>query len=218
MSQDSLVEELAERIAARAPRRWLRVAVDAAPAAAPERLAALLADPIRVRGRAVRHIPAGGFLRPASLRLEFGRTNPDAYYEGWLDEAGLRREVLDPLGPDGAGRVLPSLWDVRRDRATRALYERVPPGAVVLVSGALLLGGGLPFDYTVHCELSAAALARRTPPEDRWTLPAFARYATEVGPAGFADAVIRWDDPRRPALVEPAAGPGSTSTVEQGRS
>jgi hypothetical protein len=206
-----LVEEVADRIAARAPRHRLRVAVDAAPAAAPERLAELLVDPIRLRGRAVRHIPAGGFLRPASLRLEFGRTNPDTYYEGWLDEPGLRREVLDPLRPGGAGLVLPSLWDAARDRATRAEYVPVPPGGVVLVSGALLLGGALPFDFTVHCELSAAALARRTPPELRWTLPAFERYATEVGPAGFADVVIRWDDPRRPALVDPEPDlPGSS--------
>jgi hypothetical protein len=72
---------------------------------------------------------------------------------------------------------------------------------VLLVSGPLLLGGGLTFDVAVHLELSAAALARRTDPEDAWTLPAYARYAEEVDPAAFADMVVRLDDPRRPALV-----------------
>lgn len=193
---------LADRIAAVRPGARVRVAVDGAPAADPGRLAEALVDPLRIRGRAARHVPAGGFLRPASVRLEFGRTNPDAFYDGWLDEAGLRREVLDPLGPGGTGQVLPSLWDPVRDRATRAPYVPVPPGGVVLVSGALLLGAGLPFDLTVHCVLSSAALARRTPAAEEWTLPAYARYAEEVDPASFADVVVRLDDPRHPAVVE----------------
>ena len=71
----------------------------------------------------------------------------------------------------------------------------------MIVSGPLLLGAGLPFDLTVHLHLSAAALQRRTPEEQRWTLPAFARYGEEVGPPAFADVVVRLDDPRRPALV-----------------
>jgi hypothetical protein len=196
-----LVDDLADRLAADRPGRWLRVAVDGAPATEPERLADSLVDPLRARGRAALHVPAGGFLRPASLRYEYGRTNPDAYYEGWLDEAGLRREVLDPVGPGGTGLVLPSLWDPVTDRATRAAYQAVPAGAIVLVSGALLLGGGLPFDVTVHLEMSAAALARRTPGDDRWTLPAFARYAEEVVPTAFADVVVRVDDPRHPAMI-----------------
>ena len=49
--------------------------------------------------------------------------------------------------------------------------------------------------------MSAAALARRTRPGERWTLPAYARYADEVDPAAFADVVVRVDDPRRPAMV-----------------
>ena len=201
ISFDVLVEELADRLAARDPDRRLRVAIDGAPAAGPDRLADALVDPLRVRGRPAVRIAADDFLRPASVRLEYGRTNPDAFYTGWLDEAGLRREVLDPAGPGGSGRIVTRLWDARADRATREPYTPVPPTAVVLLSGPLLLGGGLPFELTVHLELSAAALDRRTDPELRWTLPAYARYDAEVDPASIADVVVRLDDPRRPALV-----------------
>jgi hypothetical protein len=201
VSIEVLVEELADRLAASEPPGRLRVAVDGAPAAGPEALADALVDPLRVRGRPAVRIATDDFLRPASVRLEFGRTNPDAFYGGWLDEAALRREVLDPAGPGGSGRIVTRLWDARRDRATREPYSELPPGAVVLVSGPLLLGAGLPFDVTVHLELSAAALDRRTEPELRWTLPAYARYGDEVDPAAFADVVVRLDDPRRPALV-----------------
>ena len=198
-----LVGELADRIAGTPPDTWLRVAVDGAPATDPYALAAALVDPLRVRGRPARHASAEDFLRPASVRLEFGRTDPDSYYDGWLDTAGLRREALDPLAPGGSGRVLPSLWDAGTDRATRAGYVTLPPGGVLLVSGALLLGAGLPFDLTVHLAMTPAALDRRTPDGLRWTLPAFARYDAEVVPAALADVVVRLDDPRHPALVEP---------------
>jgi hypothetical protein len=208
ITPELLVTELTDRLADDAARAAtaggrLRVGVDGAPAAGPGELAAALVDPLRAAGRPVLHVRAADFLRPASLRFEHGRTNPDAFYEGWVDEAGLRREVLDPAGLGGSGRLLPSLWDATTDRASRARHVDLPAGGVLLVSGALLLGGGLPFDVTVHLELSPAALRRRTDPEQDWTLPAYDRYAEEVVPASFADVVVRADDPRRPALVEP---------------
>ncbi|TCB94274.1 uridine kinase [Micromonospora zingiberis] len=207
ISPQRLVTELTQRLARTESAGRLRVAVDGPAAARPDQLAAALVDPLRALGRPARHIRAEDFLRPASVRLERGRTNPDAYYEGWVDEAGLRREVLDPAGPAGTGRILPSLWDARADRASRAGYVELPSGGVVLVSGAFLLGGGLPFDVTVHLELSAAALSRHTAPDLAWTLPAYARYAAEVAPATFADLVVRVDDPRRPAIVESVDDP-----------
>jgi hypothetical protein len=188
----------------------LRVALDGAPVAQPGRLADALVDPLRLRGRPALRVSAGWFLRPASLRLERGRTDPDAFYEDWLDAGGLRREVLDPLGPGGGRHYLPSLWDAGADRATRAGYRTAAAGAVLLLDGALLLGRGLPVDLTVHMRLSAAALARRTPAAERWTLPAFGRYDAEVGPAEIADIVIRADDPRHPAVwIRPASRPAS---------
>jgi hypothetical protein len=201
VSIEVLVEELADRLAGTAVDGRLRVAVDGAAAADPGALADALVDPLRVRGRPAVRVTTDDFLRPASVRLEFGRTNPDSFYLGWLDEAGLRREVLDPAGPDGSGRIVTRLWDARIDRAAREPYLELPPDAVVIVSGPLLLGAGLPFDVTVHLHLSAAALQRRTEAEQRWTLPAFARYGEEVDPAAFADLVVRLDDPRRPAVV-----------------
>jgi hypothetical protein len=210
VSPPRLVEEVADRIAGHItdhiagpePGGRLRVAVDGAEAADPDALAASLVDPLRVRGRAALHVRAGDFLRPASERFEHGRKNPEAFYQRWLDEEGLRREVLDRAGSGGSGQVLPTLWDPLHDRATRAEYVTVPPGGVVLVSGPLLLGGELPFEFVVHLWLSAAALERRTTEPRQWTLPAYARYEAEVSPTGLADVVVRADDPERPAVVD----------------
>nr|WP_246324050.1 uridine kinase [Petropleomorpha daqingensis] len=153
------------------------------------------------RGRAAVVVPASGFYRPASLRLEHGRTDPDARYTDWLDAGALAREVLDPLGPGGSGEYLPVLWDVDRDRAARADRQPMPPDGVLLVAGALLQGLGLAFDVVVHLRMSPAARRRRTPDGDAWELPAFDRYDAEVDPAALADAVVLADHPEKPALI-----------------
>jgi hypothetical protein len=204
ISPELVVDELRDRIAAASPGRWLRVAIDGAPPARPERLADALVDPVRARGRDVLRASARDFLRPASLRFEFGRDDPDVYYDDWLDEGGLVREVLGPLAPGGTGKVLPSLWDSVRDRATRARYVTLRPGGVLILDGTLLLGRGLPLDLTVHLTLSPGALARGTPDGDRWTLPAYTRYEREAAPLRTADIAIKMDDPDHPALVTEA--------------
>jgi hypothetical protein len=202
VSPDRLVEELAARIAGMPGNPWLRVALDGATSARPGELADALVDPLRVRGRQAVRVDAGDFLRPASLRLEVGRRNPDAYYERWYDLAALSREVLDPLAPGGTGRILPTYWNPTTDRSTRVAYVTVPRDGVLLLSGTLLLGAGLDLDLTVHCAQSPAARQRRMPDEWRWTLPAYTRYAEEVLPEHLAEVVVRMDDPRHPALVE----------------
>jgi hypothetical protein len=202
ISPDALVGELAERIVGR-PDRWLRVAIDGADAAEPAALADTVAAAVRLRGRPVVRVRVEDHLRPASLRYERGRDDPDGLYDDWLDEPGLRREVLDPLGPHGSGCVRARRYDPLTDRATRDEFAVVPAGGVLLLSGGLLLGRGLPLELTVHLHLSPAALARRTPSALAWTLPAYDRYREEVDPAAVADLVVRLDDPRHPALVEP---------------
>ncbi|TMR91508.1 uridine kinase [Nonomuraea basaltis] len=201
ISRDVLVEELAELVSRRPRQEWVRVAVDGAPVARPETLADELVAPLRLRGRPVLRVSAGDFLRPASLRLEHGRIDPDAFYEDWLDVKALRREVLEPLDAGGSGRVLPALWDSQVDRAYRAPYQELPQGGVLLVDGTLLLGRGLAFEVSVHVWLSARALERGTPEEERWRLPAYERYEREARPQQVADVVVRADHPHRLAVL-----------------
>lgn len=149
---------------------------------------------MRALGRPFVHVPARGFLRDASVRLEHGRQDVDAYLT-WLDDGALRREVLQT-----DGWYLPSLRDPVTNRATRAERAVLPDNAVLVVSGGLLLGIGLPFDRVVHLAMSRAARRRRTPAEELWTLEAFDRYDAEVDPINLADVVIKLDDPRHPAV------------------
>jgi hypothetical protein len=198
---EGVVEAVVALLRARPGR--VRLVVDGAPATDPHdlgtRVVAALAP------RPALHVRADSFWRPAGQRLEYGRHDDIAWLDDWLDEDALRREVLDPFV--ATGRVLPALRDPVTDRSVRADVVALPPDSVVVVSGSVLLGRGLPFDVTVHVRLSPAALARRTPDDEAWTLPALERYVAERDPESLADLVVRADDPRHPALVQ---GRGST--------
>jgi hypothetical protein len=139
-------------------------------------------------------VHAEDFLRPAGERFEFGREDEESFRTTWLDAAALDREVLSR--PDG---YLPALWDAAADRSARRQVQPVPPGAVLLVDGVLLLGRGLPAELTVHVALSPAALLRQGVPQ--WQLPAFATYDREVRPGEACDVLVRAEDPLRPAVL-----------------
>lgn len=195
-----LARELTQRVLDVTDRPWTTVLVDGAAAATnTTELADSLVEPLRVHGRDTMRVSAADFLRPASLRFEHGKQDPDALYTDWLDLGALRREVLDPLVSGGSGEVLPSLWDAERDRATRAERVKLAPGGVLLLDGEMLLGRGFDVDVSVHLWLSPNALRRRLPAENQWAIPAYERYEDEATPAKTADVVVRVDDPNHPA-------------------
>ncbi len=175
----------------------VRVAVDGPPCAQPSQVVDSLIEALRVLGRPAAHLAASYFWRDASLRFEHGREDVESY-RSWLDADALRREVLDAAVL--AGVYLPSLRDPLSNRSTREEPHAVEPDLVLIVSGSLLLGRGLPFDRTIHLTMSSAARARHTPADQAWALPAYDAYETDVRPAEAADVVVKLDDPRHPAI------------------
>jgi hypothetical protein len=199
---DRLPVTLADRlIQAHHGSRPLRVALDGPRCARLDELAEAVRVQLTGVGRPVGVVAADWFYRDASLRLEYGRQDVEAFYSGWLDRAALQREVLRPVLEDG--RYLPSLRDPVSNRATRTDPIALPGNGLLLLVGELLLGSELEFDVTIHASVSRQARRRQTEadwPEWAWTLPAFDRYDIDVDPAAIADLVLRRDDPKHPAL------------------
>jgi hypothetical protein len=206
---ERLATRLADDIVAGAADRPVRVIVDG-PVWAGVDLLDPLAGALEALGREPVVVQAADFLRPASLRFEHGKHDALAFTDDWIDLDGIRRELLDPLGPGGSRRYLPSLWDAERDRATRAQYRTATDRTVVVLRGWLLLGRGLPAELTVHLALSAAARRRRVPPADaERELPAFDRSDADARPLEAADVVVRSDDPRHLAVSGLGPDPGT---------
>jgi hypothetical protein len=201
IAPDSLGRQLIELLDNRhTGRHPLRVALDAPRCANLEQLIGALQVGLPAIGRPLGLVRATDFYRDASLRFEYGKTDVESFYSGWLDLAALRREVLIPVAAAEHPHFLPALRDPSTNRATRVEPVALATEGVLLVVGELLLGAGLDFDVVVHISVSRSARKRLTSPEWRWTLPAFDRYDGDVDPASVADVVIRYDDPRRPAI------------------
>jgi hypothetical protein len=183
-----------------------RVGVDGPVQRDAERLADQVGLELAAQAVPVARVRAEDFLRARSLRLEHGRDDPDAFFDSWYDWAALRREVLDPLGPDGSGEWLPRLRDPDADRPYRQPRQPAANGTVALVSGRFLgrweLSAGL--DLLVLLDVTPAARSRRVPADERArVLPAWQRYLDECDPAARADLVVRYDHPDRPATLAP---------------
>ncbi|MEV5832232.1 hypothetical protein [Nocardia sp. NPDC052112] len=194
ITRDGLVELVSSRILEQGER--MLIAIDGADAAEPAALAERIAIALRDTGRAAAVISLHDYIRPASLRMEFGRTDEMSYRTAWFDYAALDREVIRALRHDA--RWLPALWDEHRDRSARSAIRTAAPGTVLLVAGPMLLGRGLDFDLTVHLDMSEPALHRRTPPDDRWTIPALVGHDRDS--ASTPTFFIRWDHSDRPAV------------------
>jgi hypothetical protein len=173
------------------------VAVDGADAARPTAFAQRIAEEIRADGRPADVVALHDFVRPASVRLEYGHTDELSYRSAWFDFAALQREVVDGLRLHG--RWLPRLWDERNDRSARAGLRNAGPTDIVIIAGPMLLGRGFVFDLSVRLDLSEAALRRKTTAEELWTVPALLEHDAQAL-AEPPDFVVRWDHPDRPAL------------------
>ncbi|MET8775218.1 hypothetical protein ABZV58_09370 [Nocardia sp. NPDC004654] len=194
ITQDGLADLLVDRLRALPGRRV--IAIDASDAAQPVAFAERAAERLRGTGRSAEVIALHDYVRPASLRMEFGREDEFSYRTAWFDYDAVRREVVDALREHG--RWLPALWDEAADRSARAAVRAAPADLVLFLAGPMLLGRDLVFDLTVRLDLSEAALRRRTPRDEHWTIPALLHYDRENPEVPTFS--VRWDHPDRPAL------------------
>ncbi|WP_232433689.1 hypothetical protein [Rhodococcus sp. AW25M09] len=180
------------------------VVVDGADAAQPVEFATRTAEHARSHGRPADVVDLHDYVRPASIRFEYSRTDELSYRTLWFDYEALGREVIAPLRRGGRGHFLPRLWDEATDRSARARTVEAAPNQIVLVAGPMLLGRGLDVDVSVQLRLSEGALRRRTDPADEWTCAPLLAYYDGLdysnGSAERPDFMVRWDHPGRPAL------------------
>ena len=173
------------------------VAVDGADAADPVAFAEQISHLLRGSGRGGGVVSLHDFVRPASVRLEYGHHDELSYRTLWFDYQAVDREIVRALRERGTW--LSALWDEQADRSARAPVTSAGAQDVVFVAGPMLLGRGLDFDVSVHLQTSERTVRRLTPKEQLWTVSPLIDHQRET--TDNPTFLVRWDHPERPAVA-----------------
>jgi uridine kinase len=133
-----LLTGVATRIAALSCETYLRVAVDGVDGAGKSTFANELALALQALGRPTIRASVDGFHNPRAVRYRRGRNSPDGFYLDSYDYTSLRRELLEPFCPMGAGRYRPRVFDHVRDMPTRRKMELAVRHSVLILDGIFL--------------------------------------------------------------------------------
>jgi uridine kinase len=118
--------------------RFVRVAIDGVDGAGKTTFADELAVAITGFGRPTIRSSVDGFHNPRSVRYRRGRESPDGFYLDSYNYAALRSELLEPLGPTGAGRYRTRMFDHVTDTVTPAPVRCAAVGSVLILDGIFL--------------------------------------------------------------------------------
>lgn len=222
MDRALLLERLARRILSIRLPHPTRVGIDGIDTAGKSTFAAALAAALRSAGpRQVLESSIDRFHRPRAERYRLGRESPEGYYQDSYNLAGLRRVLLDPLGPAGGAaerQVRLALFDLAADAPLDLPPVTAAPDAVLVFDGIFLQRPELAgcWDLTIFLQIDEATMLARAVERDqgllggpqaaaemyaRRYLPAQRRYLAEHRPAEKAAILIGNDDPAMPDLL-----------------
>lgn len=213
-----MLQQLAQRIIARASMRRARVAVDGIDAVGKTTLANELALSLQACGRPVIRASIDGFHRPRAERYRRGPTSPEGYYWDSFDYSALQDALLHPLGRLGSGRYHRSSFDFRADRPLTAPEEEAPEDAVLVLDGVFLLRPELDalWDYRIFVEAPFEVALRRAKRRDialfgsaeavqaryeKRYIPGQRLYFEASHPQERADVIVYNEHPARPRLL-----------------
>lgn len=172
-----------------------------------------------------------GFHRPRAERYRLGADSPEGYYRDSFDLEALRRELLEPLGPEGDRLFRTTVFDFRTDSPLEEPRQRASENAILLVDGVFLLRPELrdAWDLRIFVRVAPEESLRRALVRDldligsaaeverRYRtryLPGQQLYLEEARPLEHADFVVGNDDPQAPHLVPPGHVRGTVPVTE----
>ena len=218
--QTNTYQQLAEIILGVTRPHPVRVAIDGIDAAGKTTLADKLVEYLAPSHRPILRASIDGFHHPRKVRYRQGRNSADGYFRDSFDLVAVRRELLEPLGPEGDGFFRPHVFDYRTDR--RVEVSKIPAGkdAILLFDGVFLCQLALRdcWDLVIYLKISydtglARGIQRNTPLPDgesdtrRLYQVRYHRgqrtYHQECDPEGLADVVVDNEDFHHPRIISP---------------
>lgn len=207
MNRAEMLALLAQSIAAVRLDHPARIAIDGVDGSGKTTLADELVEPVRRAGRTVIRASVDGFHNSRAVRYTRGADSPEGYFLDSFDYAALKRELLDPLGPDGNASFRTAAFDYRVDRPVESPRQVAPRDAVLLFDGVFLSRPELqalwdltiwlevPFEVTVERAVGrdsrdgGDAAVTRGKYENRY-VPGQRLYLAQCRPRDRADIVV----------------------------
>ncbi|MBI1376407.1 MAG: uridine kinase [Frankiales bacterium] len=219
--RDAVLALLAGLVPLTGAGRCVLVGVDGPDGSGKTVLSGELAGVLTAAGRRVRQVSIDDFHHPRAIRYARGRSSPEGFYRDSFDLDRFRRDVLDPLGPDGDLRISPRAHVLGTDEVLPRVPEAVPPGTVVVVDGLflhrpeLVAAWDLSVWLDVPPEVTFPRMAARdgtdpdpAHPSARRYVEAQEIYRADAAPQARADVVLDNTDLARPRVLRTAARPG----------
>jgi uridine kinase len=162
------LEHLAASIAALRRDHPTRVALDGVDGSGKTTMADELVEPLRRAGREVIRASVDRFHNPRAVRYGRGPDSPEGYFLDSFDYAALKRELLEPLGPQGRLKFRTALFDFRIDRAVDSPPRTAKRDAVLLFDGVFLSRPELQahWDLTIWLEVPFEVTMQRAVARD----------------------------------------------------
>ena len=218
MTRTEMLAQLAQSIAAVRLEHPTRVAIDGVDGSGKTTLAEELVEPVRRTGREVIRASVDGFHHPRAVRYTRGPDSPEGYFLDSFDYGTLKRELLDPLGPEGDAKFRTAAFDYRVDRPVESPRRVAARDAVLLFDGVFLSRPELqaswdltiwldvPFEVTVERAIArdsrsgGDAAVTRGKYEHRY-VPGQRLYLTQCRPRERAAIVVDNSVFERPRIV-----------------
>lgn len=202
----------------------VKVAVDGPDAAGKTTLAGELERAVNsVCSRQVIRASIDGFHYPNEVRYRrFGPSSPLGYYQDSFDLASLRSCLLDPLNPNGDGRVQTAIFNYRKNTPISGGQNTIQASAdaILIFDGVFLMQPGLSdaWNYFIFIQVNFATILARAQIRDQGLfgndqavrnrylnryLPAQQLYLSRYRPDLHANTVVINDNPAQPGLILP---------------
>jgi uridine kinase len=213
---DQLVEEIAGLIRHYKPTMLLRVGVDGVDGVGKTVFADMLGRAIEADGRAVIRASVDGFHNPRKERYRRGRGSPVGFYLDSFNYAGLKKVLLDPLGPGGSRTYCPAIFDHVTDAPLPTDMLVADQASVLVFDGIFLHRPELrdvwdlsifldaPFDITIP--RGAGRAAGWGSPDvhaasNQRYIEGQRLYLRESAPKALANLVIDYSDLANPMII-----------------
>ena len=212
--RSAVLEFVARRAVTAADGRRALVAIDGVDGAGKSVFADALATWMRAQGRPVIRASADDFHHRRGVRYRRGRDSPEGFWRDSFDYETLRKELLEPLRPEGSGRYRCAAHDLMTDERLDLPWESAPHDAVLVLDGLFLHRDELVdlWDFSVLLEVpftvSVPRMAIRDDTSPHPEHPSLVRYVqgqrlyfAACSPRDRADVVIDNADWNHPTVV-----------------